>query len=256
MATTYQVQPPDQFTFSRPDDWPKWARRFERFRTAEKDGEVQVNMLLYTMVDEADDILRSFKLSEADQKDYDTVKPKLDWHFVKKHNVIYEHAWFNMRKQEEGETVDSFITLLYVLAEHCTYGSLHDEMIRDRLVVGLGSAVLSEKLQLDSELTLEKAVTQAHLQEAVKLQQSVVRVGTRMKPDTPVSVVSQVEPHQQSGGRANRPRESRGPRTLSNNQSNGACSKCGLTPLHDSARCQAREAVCRRCKKRGHYQSL
>ena len=192
----------------------------------------------------------------ADQKDYNTVKAKFDRHFVKKHNVIYKRVRFNMCKQEEGETVDSFITALYALAEHCAYGSLHDEMIHDRLVVGLGSAMLSEKLQLDSELTLEKSVMQARLQEAVKLQQSVVRDRTRVKPDTPVSVVSQVEPHQQSGGRANRPRESRGPRTLSNNQSNGACSKCGLTPLHDSARCPTREGVRRRCKKRGHYQRV
>ena len=110
--------------------------------------------------------------------------------------------------------------------------------------------MLFEKLQLDSELTLESAVTQ------VRLQQSVVRGGTRVKQDSHVNVVSQVEPHQQSRGRANKPRDSRGPRTLSNNQSNGACSKCGLTPFNDSARCPAREAVCRRCKKRGHYQRV
>ena len=35
------------------------------------------------MGDEADDVLRSFKLSEADQK-YDAVKAKFDQHFVKK----------------------------------------------------------------------------------------------------------------------------------------------------------------------------
>ena len=32
-------------------------------------------------------------------------------------------------------------------------------MIRDRIVVGLHDAKLSETLQLDAELTLEKAVT-------------------------------------------------------------------------------------------------
>jgi len=202
-----------------------------------------VNTLLYTMGDEADDILRSFKLSEDEQKNYDTVKAKFDRHFVKKHNVIYERARFNMRKQEEGETVDSFITALYALAEHCAYGTLHDEMIRDRLVVGLRSAALSETLQLAPELTLEKAVTQARQQEAVRLQQSVVRGGTSVKPDTPVGAVSQEKPHQQTGSRdgdrMNRPRWSRGPRTPSNNQSSGACSKCGLTPNHDSAQCPA-----------------
>ena len=70
-------------------------------------------------------------------------------------------AKFNSCKQEEGEPVDSFITDLHALAEHCEYKDLHDEMIRDRIVVGLRDASLSEKLQLDSKLTLETAVTKA-----------------------------------------------------------------------------------------------
>ena len=134
-TTTYQVHPPEPFTFSRPSEWPKWARRFEHFRIAtglaSKSEEVQVSTLLYTMGADADEILRSFRLSEADQKIYKTVKVKFDSHFVKKHNIIYERAKFNMRKQEEGEPIDVFITDLYTLAEHCSYGELHDEMIRD-----------------------------------------------------------------------------------------------------------------------------
>ena len=42
----------------------------------------------------------------------------------------------------------NFITDLYRLAEFCEYGSLRDEMIRDRLVVGLRNDKLSEKLQM------------------------------------------------------------------------------------------------------------
>ena len=62
------------------------------------------------MGDEADDIMRSFQLSEADQKKYKVVKERFDQHFVKKRNVIFERARFNKRKQEEGESVDSYIT--------------------------------------------------------------------------------------------------------------------------------------------------
>ena len=171
MSATYHVQPPEPFTFSRPEEWPKWARRFERFRSAsglaKKDEVVQVNTLLYSVGDEADDVLRSFRLSEADQKKYSEVKGKFDRHFVKKRNVIYERAKFNMRKQAEGESVDSFVADLNALSEHCSYGDLHDKMIMDRLVVGLRSAKLSEKLQLDAELTLEKAVTQVRQAEAI-----------------------------------------------------------------------------------------
>ena len=39
-----------------------------------------------------------------------------------------------MRRQEERGpvVVDSFITLLYRLAEHCNYRDLHNEMIQDQ----------------------------------------------------------------------------------------------------------------------------
>ena len=82
-------------------------------------------------------------------------------HFVKCRNItcIFERAKFNMRKQEEEESVVSFIADLYALDEHCGYNALHNEMIRDRLVVGLRDASLSEMLQLDAELTLDKVVS-------------------------------------------------------------------------------------------------
>ena len=77
-------------------------------------------------------------------------------HFVSHRNIISERVKFNSRKQEDGETADSFITALYGLAEHCAFGELHDELIRDRIVVGIKDADLSEKLQLDPSLDCKK----------------------------------------------------------------------------------------------------
>lgn len=172
---TYHFSPPEQFNFSYPEEWPKWVRRFEQFRIAfglkAKDEETQVKTLVYSMGDEADDILRSFRLSAEDAE---TVKAQFNEHFIKCRNVIYERAKFNQRWQEPGESVDSFITALYGLAEYCGYSDLHDEMIRNRIVVGLRDARLSEKLQLDPDLTLEKAIMQVQQAEAIKQQQALV----------------------------------------------------------------------------------
>lgn len=111
------------------------------------------------MGDQADDILCTLGLSAADLKKYKPVKEAFDKYFICKRNVIYERARFNERNQELGESAEAFITAVYKLAEHCQYGLLQDEMIRDRLVVGIRHHGLSERLQMDSELTLEKAVT-------------------------------------------------------------------------------------------------
>ena len=73
--------------------------------------------------------------------------------------MVYEWCRFNLRRQEEGESAASFISDVYALVEHCSYGDLHDELTQDRLVVGIRDSRLSERLQLDADLTLDKTVT-------------------------------------------------------------------------------------------------
>ena len=50
--------------------------------------------------------------------------------------------------------MENFVADLFRLAELCEHGFLKDEMMRDRLVVGLRNDKLSEKLQMNSGLTL------------------------------------------------------------------------------------------------------
>jgi len=111
---SYQISPPEEFDFSKPTEWSKWIKRFERFRSAsglsKRDEESQVNTLLYSMGSKSDDILATFGLTNDDSKKFDVVKDKFDGYFVKRRNIIYERAKFNRRKQDTGEPVDSFIT--------------------------------------------------------------------------------------------------------------------------------------------------
>ena len=96
-----------------------------------------MSTLIYAMGPEAEDILASFGLSDDESKDYDDVMNKFDGYFVQRKNPIFERAKFNQRVQAETETVDQFVTALYALVEHCEYEGLKEQMIRDRLVVGL-----------------------------------------------------------------------------------------------------------------------
>ena len=48
-------------------------------------------------------------------------------------------------------------------------------MVRDRIVVGLKDETLSEKLQLEADLTLEKEVNQTRQKELVQQQQGTIR---------------------------------------------------------------------------------
>ena len=106
-------------------------RKFERFRKVTGlDGKARTVRLARKFTlwagEEADDIFMSFELSAEEAKKYETVKAKFENKFTVKKNVIFERAKFNPRVQEQNETVDSFITDLYKLSQHCEFKSLKD----------------------------------------------------------------------------------------------------------------------------------
>ena len=125
--------------------------------------------------DQAEDIFTTLKLTADETKDCEAVLKKFESHFIAKRNAIPERAKFNRRVQGESKPVDAFITDLYTLADHCQYQALHDELIRDKIVVGCRHSKLSKKLQMDPDLILTKAVQLARQSKTVKLQQNIVR---------------------------------------------------------------------------------
>ena len=199
----------------------------------------------------------SFGLSEENQKKYSVAREKFENHFVKRRNVIFERARFNSRKQLQDETVDSFITDLFCLAEHCAYEQLRDEMIRDRLVVGLRDASLSEKMQLDPELTLDKAMAMTRQSEAVHKQQPVVR-GTQQQ-DTPTIEQEKIDTlsyrNPKNASRYRCADKQRLPRNNPGGAPQNKCSRCGKSPKHSKQQCPARDSICKKCGKKGHYTS-
>ena len=73
----YNVVPPGPFDFSKPADWPKWKRKFERFRHASelylKPASQQVSMFMYCLGDEGEDLLDTFDLSMEGKNNFEQV---------------------------------------------------------------------------------------------------------------------------------------------------------------------------------------
>ena len=115
-------------------------------------------------------------------------------------------------------------------------------MVRDRIVVGIRDAKLSQKLQMDPELNLEKATKLVRESEAIKLQQ------TTLHPDdtTDIGAVNR-NPSRHHGQQK---RQLRTP-----TQPSVTCTRCGQTP-HSRTQCPARDQICHKCKKKGHFQKL
>ena len=224
MASNLQLKPPDNFDFSKPDTWLKWKKRFEQFRVAsglkDESDPRQVGTLLYCMGEEAESILCSTDITADDKEKYDLVIVKFDAFFQVRKNVIFERAKFNRRVQLEGESAEQFITSLYALVETCEYGTLKDEMIRDRIVVGIRHNALSERLQGEAGLTLDKAKTMVRQKEAITEQNQQLRGdGTKQSP----IVIEPVE-----GGRRRDP-PSRVDKTLSDKPNSRGAAQLNLS---------------------------
>ena len=251
-----RLSPPEEFNFKCPDEWPRWKRRFEQFRVASGLGEEsetkQVNTLLYCLGEESEAVLSSTNATDEDRQNHSAIIAKFDAFFRVRKNVIFERARFNRRKQLEGETAEQYIMELYRLAENCDYGEMTSEMIRDRLVVGIRDIALSERLQLDSDLTLDKAKRAVRQREAVQEQQQHLLNGEAVASNTKsleeLRGKSGKQPKVQGGTFKRKP----GYNWKSQDKRPAKpCTRCGKD--HARGRCPAKDAVCHRCQRKGHY---
>ena len=129
-------------------------------------------------------------------------------------------------------------------------------MIRDRIVVGLLDAKLSEKLQLDPELTLPKAVNQARQSEAVKKQQTLMRndfkESTGTKNEVDAVKTDKFRKDESSGRPDETPNSKKSPTRPPSNR----CCCCGKSPGHVWQNCPAKAVICHKCSKKGHWASV
>ena len=248
--THIQLRTPEPFNFKQPDDWPKWKRRFEQFRVAsgldDKSENQQINTLLYCLGEEAESVLASTKITDEEKLYYSKVIEKFDDFFQVRKNVIFERARFNRRVQLPDESAEQYIMQLYKLAESCDYKDYTEEMIRDRLVVGIRDSALSQRLHLDPDLNLEKATKQVRQREAVHEHQQVLKGSDRSAAN-----VETIRPRQRPKRPVQSTKTDRAkPKTNSRQQRH--CSRCGKDQ-HPKEKCPAKDATCHRCQRKGHY---
>ncbi|KAI4874700.1 hypothetical protein NFI96_001267 [Prochilodus magdalenae] len=143
---------------------------------------------------------------------------------------------------KEAEDILTSLRLTPDEAKHCGYGELHSEMIRDRLVVGLRDKRLSEQLQLDPRLTLEKAITHMRQSDLVKKQQELLKSNFKSEPAVDVGAVH-VQQRPRDKGRA-KPQSKGGFRTPVKHTEQGRANpskRCGKVPFHSKYQCPAGE---------------
>ena len=89
----------------------------------------------------------------------DKIEPliiRFDTHREGKRNITVIRYNFNTRNQIPGEGFESYYTQLRNTVKDCDFGSLEDNLLRNRLVCGIIYEIVREKLLQVENLILEK----------------------------------------------------------------------------------------------------
>lgn len=227
--------------------WERFKNQFEVFRLAKsinnKAQDVQIANLLMKMGVESIPVYNQFtwfktgEEGELEDKTYEKTLAKFDAHFRPVQNVIFERLRFNQIIQQSGQSIQDFITELQTQADNCDYAAIKDEMIRDRIVVGVRQAKLRQYLvDLDEDLTLRTCIRRSKQWVAHQMELE------ELKPTTPVgaNVDAVNDSNSARGGGTGRDR----------------CKTCGISVRRDqSHKCGALDTSkkCNKCKKPGHW---
>ena len=146
-----QLQPPNPFDFSQPDQWLRWKQRFEQASgLAAESAPKQISTLLYCMGPDAEDVLQTTGITAEERSDMPLSSRSSTTISGFVRSIIYERARFNTRKQQPGKSGEQYILALYTLVTNYEYtGERKEQTIHDRLVVGIRDVTLSKQLQID-----------------------------------------------------------------------------------------------------------
>ena len=153
------------------ENWRYFKQEFELYLVAAgldtKPDKQKIALLLHVAKKPAIDVYNTFTFAGAEENTHASVLHKFDAYCNPK---IYERYIFNIPNQQQGETVEQFVTDLKLKAKTCAFGDMTDSMIRDRIVLGIASQRVRERLLREDNLNLANAIKICQAAEATHRQ--------------------------------------------------------------------------------------
>eukprot|EP00117_Sycon_ciliatum_P026714 scpid19450/ scgid21866/ Transposon Ty3-I Gag-Pol polyprotein; Gag3-Pol3; Transposon Ty3-2 TYA-TYB polyprotein; Capsid protein; p24; Spacer peptide p3; Nucleocapsid protein p11; Ty3 protease; p16; Spacer peptide J; Reverse transcriptase/ribonuclease H; p55; Integrase p52; Integrase p49 len=166
-------------------------------------------------------------------------------HFRPATNTTSERHRFRQLRQNEGESVTSFVGRLREAADRCEFAStavdtIDQGQIRDQLIEGLRSQELRKELLKESKLTLANAVSKA-----VALESSIT--DSKLYGDAAATPLSNSFSHIHRVSHS---------QPASAHKKFGKCKYCGRSHPRGKQHCPAADATCGNCSKVGHFTTV
>lgn len=125
---------------------------------ATEDEETKVAMFLNLIGEDAIELFSTYNLTEAEKEISKTVIDAFEAYCVPQRNIVYERYLFYNINQKECEQFEQFLRDIKLIAQKCEFGTVYDQMIRDRIVMGTNDASIQEKLLRVDDLDMQKAI--------------------------------------------------------------------------------------------------
>lgn len=144
MADTYNfLRPPKPLVIEHDKDmakeWKLWKPQYQYFEVATgltaKAANVQFATFMSAIGYSAIQIYNS--LPATSNETLAQVKEKFELYFTPKLNTTFERYKFHKIMQNDGETIDEYITRLRLQVQNCAFGELTDSLLRDQLVLDI-----------------------------------------------------------------------------------------------------------------------
>ncbi|XP_014675600.1 PREDICTED: uncharacterized protein K02A2.6-like [Priapulus caudatus] len=213
---------------------------------AMKDDAIQTAIFLHVIGEPALEVYNGFTWAEAgDANDLAKIRLKFKDYCIPRTNVTFERHRFFTTVQKPGETIDHFVTELRTRAKTCEFGILQDGLIRDRVICGIPSNTLRQRLLREEKLTLAKAIDICRAEEATRSQvgQLSGEAAGASGSCTSCDAVYKRQPKSSD--------ESKGYNSRNQEVKKDSCKFCGYR--HRPNACPAYGKQCIRCGKIGHF---
>ena len=120
-----------------------------------KGDKQKIALLLHVASKQAIEVYKTFNMTDEEKDSYNAVIAKFEEYCNLKKNETYERYVFYSRTQAQGEPVEQFITDLKIKVCTCRFGTLENSMIRDRIVLGVSSQRIHERLLREEDQDLK-----------------------------------------------------------------------------------------------------
>lgn len=248
-----------------PGEWKKFKQHVQLMFSGplrSKNQAEKCSYLLLWVGEKGRDIFNTWTVTEDAAKELKTYYDGFEAYVLPKKNTIFARYKFHEKVQGANESLEQFATELKLLVKDCAYAN-EDEMVRDRIVFGIQSAKVREKLlSAGSELTLDKAMDIARSHELAQAQTRTIEGNVGSTTSAREQVVHAVHWQQHAQRDASRrarymqdetDRERDFKPTTTTKGYGRNCGYCGGKIHRDNEQCPARGKQCGKCGKLNHF---